>query len=269
MMTTPTTPMHHLKHPAFPIAVLVAILALAGAIVTLAPESGLADGNAVEIDYSGELRDEKNQPIAGIYPLEFKLYAKPKDTKPIWSETHWVAVKDGRYALRLGSENRIRKTLAKPGQPLELGVFLGGNTELLREAITFPTGKESSKDSNAKPKEEPKGTSPAKDPKATESPTADDKGKASPKPTFKTESSFAELADYARRAGVAEDAEKVGGKSIDELEAEIEKLREQLAELRVMVRKRSDNPSVGSDIKILPRVGGTGGAPFSRQCPPG
>ena len=253
---------------------LLGVIVAGAAVLVTAPEAGLADSNAVELEYRGELRDEKNKPIAGIYPLEFKLYKSNKSTVPIWRETHWVAVNDGRYTLRLGTENRLRSTLAKPGQTLQLGVFLQNGGELLREPITFPKPEKEDKDAKEEVKEEADPVA-AKDDEKGEGDTKgkDDKDdKAAPtageeKPTFKTESSFAEVADYARRAGVAEDAEKVGGKSITELEAEIEKLREQIAELRVMVRSGGKS-EIGTDVKILPRVGGTGGAPFERQCPP-
>ncbi len=53
------------------------------------------------LDFESRLKDENNRPVSGIFPMVFEL-KKKKARRAFWSETHWVAVDNGRYALQLG-----------------------------------------------------------------------------------------------------------------------------------------------------------------------
>lgn len=235
----------------------------------------VAEPNNVEIAYHGELLDEGRKPIGGVYPLEFKLYNDRMSERALWTETHWVAVVDGVYDVRLGSESRIRNTLARPGARLYLGINLMGGGELLREPLSFPG---SDKAEPVEPEALADGATaepatpvvdapvPAKDaPPTPATPTG--------KPEYKTESSFAEVAEFAKRAGTADNADKLDGKSLAELEAEIERLRDELSRHRTDKDGHSGagggEVKVGGETTVLPKVGGRGGAAYNRECPPG
>ncbi len=249
---------------------LVVLALVALAVLSIARTSDAEPPQGVEIEYDGRLLDEKRKPIAGIFPLEFMIYREQGADRPIWRETHWVAVSGGRYKVRLGSSNRIRADLSRDGKPLFLGVNLKNGAELTRETISLPKADVPAPASPAKVTEvSPGKAAPEKnDPvEKKPAPVADKAAdKDDDKPQYKTEASFAELAEYAKRAGVAENAEKVGGKSIEELEAEIEKLRTLIAEMRT---DKGGGVTVGSDTTVMPRVGGTGGTAYVRECPPG
>ncbi len=263
----------------FKLLVLTGAASLILAVLT-STRPGEADTKAgLEIDFEGQLLDEDQRPIAGIYPLEFLLYRGTDDERAIWRETHWVAVASGRYKVRLGTESLIRPELARDGRKVFLGVNLTGAGELTRQSITLPDGDK--KPDAAEVKVDDKIEDKIEDKKAidkkNEAAAAARKGAEPParndgKTQYKTESSFAEVADFARRAGVAEDAEKVGGKSLKELEDEIERLRGLLAEHRTDPAAHASTKGktlLGTDNTVLPRVGGTGGSAYLRECPPG
>jgi hypothetical protein len=235
-------------------------LALGAALIVLAALTAARDGEAegekpIEISYEGRLQDDGGQPIAGVFPLEFHLYRTADSKAPIWRESHWVAVLDGRYRLSLGRERPLRAPLVKRGESLFLGVNLQDGGELTREALTLPLD------------EEPLAEAPAEPVAQRPTAPADDKPGAPPN-TYKTESSFAEVADFARRAENAENAQKLGGKTLAELEAELDSLRERIADLR-KAQGGGGGVTVGGQTELLQRVGGTGGGPYVRECPPG
>lgn len=244
-----------------------ALLAAAPLLLLASPlQLASAEPRNVEIAYQGELLDEKQQPIAGVYPLEFRIYNDARSENPLWRELHWIALADGRYHVRLGSESPIRANLATPGARLFLGIHLAGGGELLREPVTFP---------GAAPTDKPDATTAADKtppPAATPEPPPADAHADSPR--YKTESSFAEVADFAKRAGTAENAEKLNGRTLEDLEAEIERLRDELARHRADKAAHGEGAATGAPklngaSTTLPRVGGTGGTPYTRECPPG
>ena len=86
----------------------------------------------IELVYTGEFIDQENAPIAGLFPLEFKLYSSPKSKKSLWHEEHFVSVVDGGYVVALGLENPL------PEQSLEETVYLAvelKGKEMVRQPI--------------------------------------------------------------------------------------------------------------------------------------
>lgn len=254
------------------------VCALILSVLTTTRQADTKPPESVQIEYEGRLLDDKRKPIAGVFPMEFFLYKDKGDDKPLWRESHWVAVQSGKYTVRLGSNSRIRANLAGDSRALYLGVNLRDIGELTRESVTLPLPGGVAEKTDKKPDDAPKqdaadkasaATDKAQD-KASPAKTAakaSDKRAGNDKGQFKTEASFAEVAEYAQRAKVAENAEKVGGKTVEELEAEIEKLRELIAELRT--NQKGAQVTIGDDSTVLPRVGGTGGSAYLRECPPG
>jgi hypothetical protein len=86
----------------------------------------------LELLYAGELIDEESTPVAGVFPLVFKLYSDEKAKKVLWSEAHFVAVANGTYSLVLGRQSPLPAQAAQ--KSLSLGVELDGH-ELFRQTL--------------------------------------------------------------------------------------------------------------------------------------
>jgi hypothetical protein len=241
----------------FKLQLALGALLLVLAVLTTTRDARTAGEEPIQIEYEGRLQDEAGKPIAGIFPLEFRLYRTEDSQAPIWRESHWVSVLKGRYELVLGRDRRIRTQLVKPGDQVFLGVNLQDGGELTREALTIP-------EDDAKP------VAPAQDTPelVAQAPGQDSKPGAPGKDgKYKIESSFAEVADFARRAENAENAQKLGGKTLAELEEELDNIKLRIAELRKA--EGGGAVTVGNDTQLLQRVGGNGGGPYVRECPPG
>lgn len=244
------------------------LVALAGLFIVLSAVTTVRPGAAgandgLEVDYEGQLLDERQRPVAGIFPLEFAMYKGSKDKRPAWRETHWVSVVDGKYRVRLGATRTIRKTVASPGDTVYLSVKWD-KAELTREAFPIPAD---SAVAAAAPVPEP-----TPDPVVEDDPPPAP-GKAVPPPArtvYKSEASFADVADYANKAGVAENAEKLGGKSLSDVQKMVKDVERRLD------NHRADNDAhaggsvtLGSETTVMPRAGGGGGRAYVRECPPG
>jgi len=85
------------------------------------------------LQFESTLKDEENQPISGIFPMQFEL-RKPKGTKAFWKEKHWVAIDNGKYALALGRTTALPKTL--DAKTAVLVVSIVGSGEVLNEPLS-------------------------------------------------------------------------------------------------------------------------------------
>jgi hypothetical protein len=226
-------------------------------------EAGPKDG--VEIEYEGQLLDERQRPVAGVFPLEFAMFKGKKDKRPAWRETHWVSVVDGKYAVRLGATRPIRDSIAKPGDRVYLSVQWD-KSELTREAFEIPS----------EPASPLADSAPTADPTPEVVPAAPvpAEGKAVTPPAkavYKSEAGFADVADYANRAGVAENADKLGGKSLTDVQKSIKDVERRLDNHRADadLHGGGDGAELGSETTVMPRAGGGGGRAYVRECPPG
>jgi hypothetical protein len=183
--------------------------------------------------YTGQLIDENRNPIGGVYPLQFALYASGQSEKPLWKETHWVAVDQGLYQVELGTSTAIPKKLKL--QDLSIGVGLEGGAQLTREDLRpYVAGPDQAADL----------TPPPINPLAT-APTM-----TSPRPKG--------MVDYADRAGYAIEAEHAGtADRLDNMTVE---------ELKKVVASKV---SIGKARKYTDSVGGDGGYEFTEMCPDG
>lgn len=66
------------------------------------------DSKRTVLQFESRLRDEEQKPVSGLFHMEFAL-KKPKQRRAFWTEKHWVAVDNGRYALQLGKNSRLPK----------------------------------------------------------------------------------------------------------------------------------------------------------------
>ena len=208
---------------ATPLAVLLAIsLLLSPGPTYAADEPGLV--------YSGTLKDENGAPLAGVFPLTFTLHRTETGRKKVWSETHWVAVEEGQYAVDLGLARATPARLELTS--LYLGVALAGGDELVRERIS----ERNLPGFTAAPREET-WTAPAR--------TAPSGG----------------AVDYADRARVAAEAEQAFNCD------RIENLT--LEDLDRRYRQRS-GARLGGARRTTEVTGGPGGrAPYEVKCPKG
>jgi hypothetical protein len=185
--------------------------------------------------YRGELIDDTNTPISGVFPLTFQLYRQQDASDAFWSETHWVAVIEGQYDVLLGRQTTLEQEW--DGQAVFIAVELGDLGEFLRHAYT----------PNVLP----------------EPPTRDEAIAA-------LDVTFADVADralFAVEADIADSCDTIGGMTLEELDR-YEEVLEQIAELEAQV-SRATGAQLGSRTTTLERVGGSGGNPYSRSCPPG
>ena len=238
----------------FRLQLALSLLLLVLAILTTVHQGQAEDSKPIEVSYEGRLQDGSQKPIAGIFPLEFRLYQSAEGKAPIWKES---------------KDRPIRGAIVKPGDEVFLSVNLQDGGELTREPLVIPSDPKAAKEAapgqdNKAPDEGPVVAQQKQD-QAPGSPSA-------PKGQYKTESSFAELADFAKRAEVAENAQKLGGKTLGELEEEMDRLSTRINELRKAQGEGGGAEGaamrLGASTEILQRAGGTGGGPYVRECPP-
>ncbi|MCA9522225.1 MAG: hypothetical protein KC609_14695 [Myxococcales bacterium] len=86
------------------------------------------------VRYEGRLADLKGRSISGIYRIDFALYGVVKGGTPLWRESHYIAVVNGRYVARLGRERAIPRRVLEMKQ-LFLGVGIDGHE--FREMLTL------------------------------------------------------------------------------------------------------------------------------------
>lgn len=190
------------------------------------------------LEYQGKLKNSKLRPIAGVFPLKFALYRGPKGGKPVWSETHFVAVDSGRYVVTLGKKKRLGRRL-DPNK-LFLGVAQVGGAESERERISLTPNDPTPVDMRARKRTQPKGT--------TAAPVRTQNGR--------TTVDYAEEAGLATFAHTAETAKSIGG----------------LTEKDLMQRLDATG---GAKVKLGTRtrnsisVGGGGGSEYDLVCPKG
>lgn len=186
------------------------------------------------VAYEGQLEDAKKQPLSGIFPLTFNLYRSEKSTRPAWSEAHFVAVQNGRYAVELGDHKPIPANL--PLDRLYLGVALSGGAEILRERLAAP-------EAVAPPAAAPSAVAPAQ-------PAA-----APAEPGRPGGESYAEIAGFAYEADRAKSADSIGGLSAKDI--------------RTLVKEGKPEIVLGTKTRTSNVAGGTGGQPYDLRCPKG
>ncbi len=100
--------------------------------LTLLPATVLAEeATQTIIDFNGEFVDQNAAPLAGVLPLEFRVFADNKSKKALATEKHFVAVVDGQYAITLGETGELKTTADK----LYVAVYLDGK-ELTRQEVS-------------------------------------------------------------------------------------------------------------------------------------
>jgi hypothetical protein len=206
------------------------------------PARGPDDTRRVKVEYRGLLQDENDQPISGVFALDFKIYDRSISATPLWSERHFVAVVSGEYLAPLGA-HRPLNTSHVDGERW-IGIELVGEGEILRDRLVI---------------REPSVTIPVA--------TAGSGARVA----------FSDVADRALeadRARVAESAERLGNLSLTEIERlsnlALERLGEHIADPNAH-QGGAGRPggALGTERRVMEIVGGRGGTPFDVRCPRG
>lgn len=196
-----------------------------------------ASDDAPFVRYTGELMRDSKSAISGVFPITFELYDNEKDSTPIWQERHFVAVDLGTYTIDLGKQTALPAHLLNQRRWLAVNVQNLG--ELLREQITLKPHKDEQKQA----------------------------------PTKIDRLSFAELADRAVTADlahVAADAQRLGGKTLEEIDR-FGELQRQFVQLRARVNniQSMGNTTVAERTTMSDPVGSGPGEYFRLRCPAG
>lgn len=184
--------------------------------------------------YTGELADDDLKPISGLFKITFQLFPDANAPKEVWSETLYVTIIEGRYDVTLG-------------RVVPIGANLDGRQLFLTTVFNEEPGE--------------------RIPYAVSS--ADVRNDSASGPVFRGKS-FADVADralVASRAATADNCSTLGGKTAEEIDQSKE-LNKRVSELREALREKS-SIKLGTQQQVLERVGGAGGNPYQRQCPPG
>ncbi len=209
---------------------------LAGALCALATllASPLAAQERLLVPFTGEFVDAESRPVSGVFDVTLRL-VDDASGRPVWSEERWVSAVDGAYRVMLGEMNAIPAELA--GRTMTLSVEVAGAGEVSRAPITVR-------------------------------PVEPTPSRAEVLAGLEiTWADLAERAVLAHDARTADDCSTLEGRSLaqidryDELLAEIVRVREQVAQAR--------GTRLGNQSVTLERIGGAGGSPFARTCPPG
>lgn len=189
------------------------------------------------VRYTGELIDQAASPISGVFGIHFRLFENQGDTAPVWTERSFVAVANGAYTIDLGALTPIPRTLQ--GKRLWLAVDVDTLGELVRDPLVLRAYQPP--------------------PPAVGRRLAD--------------LSFAALADralLADRAFDAENSQRLGGKTLAEIDRYPELYR-QFMELRQQVTaiRHSGGTRVARRTTTMDAIGGPGGAGYRVACPDG
>jgi hypothetical protein len=217
---------------------LAAVAAVAGVMAT-GVEARSAEGDPGQlVVYEGRLQNAQRRPIAGVFPLTFALYRSARGGRALWSETHFVAVDSGRYAVELGRQRPI------PGSHdldrMYLSVALSGGAEVVRDRLRPEAIKP---DGGA-------AAAAATAPGARAAAPA-----AAPRTAGRRVVDYAETAGEAYEAHHAKVADKIGSITEKDLEDKLKSVKGKV--------------TIGTSNRYTASAGGEGGTPFEIKCPKG
>ena len=131
------------------LAAILSLPLLLPSVPSVANAGSRTQAKRTILEFESRLRDENDKPVSGIFPMLFEL-KKPKAKRAFWSEKHWVAVDNGRYALQLGRSTRLPKGFDPKTAIMEVAIkgagqvlreALAGASASLSEVVDAPTGK--------------------------------------------------------------------------------------------------------------------------------
>ncbi len=198
-----------------------------------------ASAKSATLVYEGKIEDSNRKAVSGVFPLSFSLHRSTRGGKSVWSESHFVAVDDGKYSVELGAKRPIGGKLKV--EKLFLAVSLTGGAEIVREKV--------------QPQQVLRDEAPAV--KSALGPTA---AKSSAGARAKQVSGKS-VVDYAESAGLAFEAEHA--KVADRVGRMTE------SELLEKIRSGGGKTKLGSSKRYTSSAGGEGGISYELKCPKG
>ena len=197
--------------------------------------SAPARADGPRVIYTGKLENVDGRPVGGIYPLTFSVYRGPKGGRALWSETHFVAVDNGVYAVELGRQAAFPRGFNP--QSAWLGVALKGGAEIVREELSTR----------------------ADGAVATEAAQEELRPGRVGAPRQAAQGSFADQAGFATEAEHAKRADSIGTVTATELQQLVKQLQ----------TPPTAKVKIGAVKRMSATAGGSGGQPFVLECPPG
>ena len=196
--------------------------------------SSVASAKSATLVYEGKLEDSKHKAVGGVFPLSFSLHRSTRGGKSVWTESHFVAVDDGKYIVQLGSRRPIPAKVSV--EKLFLAVSLTGGAEIVREKVQ----PESVRRQDA----------------ATQAAAPETAAPAKPR----TQGGKS-VVDYAESAGLAFEAEHA--KVADRVGRMTE------TELLAKIREGGGKTKIGASKRYTSSAGGEGGISYELKCPKG
>lgn len=210
-------------------------------LTTLATAPAVAaPPEAAPLVYGGRLVDESGRPVTGIFPLTFSIYARAGIKRASWTDSTFVAVDNGVYAVELGKNKPLPKRLDL--DKAEIGIAVTGRKgDIVREPLN-------------------KAAAPA------DGPVVDVKPVGGPstgvRPSAANQQTYADVAGYAYEAERARVADRVGSMTEADLKALAKSSAKDAAPAGGKAR-------IGATKQFTESAGGPEGRPYSITCPPG
>lgn len=92
--------------------------------------AALTAGRRQSLSYQGRLLGADGQPVNGPLEMTFRIYSSPTDDLNLWAETQIVELKNGRYAVQLGSNQPFLEDLFNE-EDLYLGIQIATDSEMI------------------------------------------------------------------------------------------------------------------------------------------
>lgn len=198
-----------------------------------------SDAWGATLVYEGKIEDSSRKAVSGVFPLSFSLHRSTRGGKSVWSESHFVAVDDGKYVVELGARRPMGAKLKV--EKLFLAVSLTGGAEIVREKVQPQSVRREVEVVEAAP-------SPPASPTVAASAKVRQQGNKT-------------VVDYAESAGLAFEAEHA--KVADRVGRMTE------AELLEKIRAGGGKTKIGSSKRYTSSAGGEGGISYELKCPKG
>ncbi len=109
-----------------------AVLALTALVAPHAAQARTGRKLRTVLDFDSRLKDENGKPVTGIFQMRFEL-KKPKSKRAMWTESHWVSVDNGKYAVKLGKQKELPSKFDPSQAVIEVSIVGAGT--ILREPL--------------------------------------------------------------------------------------------------------------------------------------
>lgn len=190
--------------------------------------------------YGGRLVDGSGRPVTGVFPLTFSIYTGANTKRALWTDSVFVAVDNGVYAIELGRTKALPKSLNL--KKAEIGIALTGRKgDIVREPMEKAAAVTDARVIEVKPV-----------------------GGATTgvKPSAANQQSYADVAGYAYESERAKVADRIGGLSETDL-------RDLAKSAATATQNTAPRVKIGNEKRFMESAGGSEGTPYAITCPAG